>query len=454
MSTSKRTRSEKGKAPAKPSSHVPKPKNPFVNEVAEHRYINLSKRNLISGRFVVFQDLEHLDIARIMHNNSLERFVTIREKVYSPLMPYFYTNISLEGDTLYTRVLGRDIKLNLDQFASILHLSPGGVDVYSNDLQDFGEYPEGESALTASTLLHGDNNPGLVRNEVVSRYTLQSQVLAKIVFNNLLPKSGEFSHARGPVPLIIYCLLRGIKIDVPRLIASHMASEQIRLSGRSLPYGMLITRILKALDFDLSSVEYDNPSPNIDGTLLKRMEAQLRRQAPVPPPIPPPVPPPAPGPSSSSSAPIAPSDLESLISSAVRSQIEAHQAWIEQRDTAFRAEMDARYQGLRTDMTYFADSMRYMDSQLEGLYTKFNMAPPDPTTISRPLPSRGPPFPARAPSSTVPPRPRVDADDSEGADSSSSSKSDADGDQTMVAAESSSEDDDDEDDDGGAGSAE
>jgi len=215
---------------------------------------------------------------------------------------------------------------------------------------------------------------------------------------------------------------------------------------------MLITRILKTLGFDLSSVESDDPQADIDGTLLKRMEAQLRRHAPVQPPIPPP----APGPSSSSSAPTLPPDFQSLISSEVRSQFEAHQAWIEQRDTAFRAEMDARYQGIRTDMTYFADSMRYMDSQFEALFTKFSMLPPDPTTISRPLPSRGPPFPARDPSSIVPPRPRVDAVDSEEADSSSSSssESDADGDQKMAAAESSSEDDDDEEDDGGAGGAE
>ena len=353
--------------------------------------------------------------------------------------------------------------------------------MYTFDLLDF-EFPEGESSLTASTLIHGDNNPGLVRNEVVSRYTLTSQILAKIIFFNIVPKSGEYSHARGPVPLIIYCLLRGIRINFPRLIASHMASDQIRLSGRTLPYGMVITHILKALDFDLSSIDSDEPTVDIDGSLLKRMEAQLRRHALEQPPAPPAVPgSSAPGSSSapgtsSASAPVLPS-----ISSEVRSQFEAHQSWIEQREAAFRAEMDARFQqeaafrtemdarfkqeaasreelnsqirGIRNDMSYFADSMRFMDTQFEALFTKFDMFTPDPTTIARPLPSTGPPFPTRAPSSVPPPRPKVlGVDPEEAASSSSSSEEDDDGDKTMAegtTVESSSEDDEDDDDDEG-----
>ena len=482
---SKRTRTEKGKALAKPTSSTPKPKKLFINETAENRFIHLSKRNINSGRFVVIQDFEHLDIPRILHNNSLDEFLTIREQVYTPLVPYFYTNFSFDGNRISTRVLGRDINISISQFADILHLPTGGADVYTFDLLDF-EFPEGESSLTASTLIHGDDNPSLVRNEVVSRYTLTSQILAKIIFFNIVPKSGEYSHARGPVPLIIYCLLRGIRINFPRLIASHMASDQIRLSGRTLPYGMVITHILKALDFDLSSIDSDEPTVDIDGSLLKRMEAQLRRHALEQPPAPPAVPgSSAPGSSSapgtsSASAPVLPS-----ISSEVRSQFEAHQSWIEQREAAFRAEMDARFQqeaafrtemdarfqqeaasreetnsqirGIRNDMSYFADSMRFMDTQFEALFTKFDMFPPDPTTIARPIPSTGPPFPTRAPSSVPPPRPKVLGVDPEevapSSSSSSSSEEDDDGDKKMDAKKSSSsseyeeEEEDDEDDD-------
>jgi len=126
MSTSKRSKTDKGKSVAHTSSYTPKPKRPFFDNLAENRFITLSKRSIISGRFVVLQDFEHLGIPHIVQNNSLSEFLTIREPVYTSLMPYFYANISFEGDQIRSRVLGRDIDIGLRQFADILHLSTDG----------------------------------------------------------------------------------------------------------------------------------------------------------------------------------------------------------------------------------------------------------------------------------------------------------------------------------------
>jgi len=71
------------------SSYTPKPKRPFINDLAENRYIQLSKRSVISGRCAILQDFEHLDIPRILRNNSLEEFMAIREPVYTSLVPFF-----------------------------------------------------------------------------------------------------------------------------------------------------------------------------------------------------------------------------------------------------------------------------------------------------------------------------------------------------------------------------
>ena len=459
---SKRSRSEKGKSIVPSSSTTPTPKRPFVNDLAENRFIQLSKKSVISGRCVILKDFEHLGIPRILKRNSLHHFMTIREPVYTSLVHYFYANYAFEGDRVRSRVLGRDIDIPIARFADLLHLSSGGVDVYTFDLHDF-EYPDGESALTASTLIHGDDNPGLVRNEEVNKFTLTSQVLAKFIFYNILPKSGEYSNARGSVPLIIYCLLKGIKIDFPHLIATHMASDHIRMSSRHLPYGMLITHLLQRLGFDLSSETPCQPAINLDSVLLKRMQAQMRRHAQEHPPAPPadiPGSSSAPGSSSvpgisSASVPSLSPEFQSFISSEIRSQIQEHQSWIEQRDAAFRtdleqrdaalrAEMDSRFQGFRNDMTYFANAMRFVDSQFETLFAKFDMLSPDPTTISRPLPSSGPPFPIRDPTAAPPPQPGVAGIDPEEGGLPSSSDDD-DGDETMAegdAEESSSEEDD------------
>ena len=65
--------------------------------------------------------------------------------------------------------------------------------------------------------------------------------------------------------------------------------------------------------------------------------------------------------------------------------------------------MTAYYKGLRNDMGYFADFIRYMDSHLGALFVRHEVRAPDPTTHARPLPATGPPFPVRAPAPPAPP---------------------------------------------------
>jgi len=111
--------------------------------------------------------------------------------------------------------------------------------------------------------------------------------------------------------------------------------------------------------------------------------------------------------------------------------------------------MDSRFQGLRNDMSYFADSMRFMDSQFSALFVKYNMLGPDPTPFARPLPPSGPPFPPRAPSASSAPQPSVAAIDPE-EEASDDDDEDDDGDEEMAAGEkdeSSEEEDSSEEDD-------
>ena len=130
-----------------------------------------------------------------MNTSSLEYLVTIKEHVHPEVVHYFNSNLTFQNNHIGSRVLGKDIDISLEKFAHLLYLSCESVDIYNIDLHDF-EYSDGESAPTASLLLHDDNNPTLVRNEEVKYYTLTAQVLTKIVFYNLLPKSGKYSHAR------------------------------------------------------------------------------------------------------------------------------------------------------------------------------------------------------------------------------------------------------------------
>ena len=116
---SKRSRSEKGKTPKSSST-------PFVSQNESYRYAQISSKNVISGRTVVLSDFEHLNLANFLGSSSLENFVTIKEPVYPELVRYFYSNLSFEQNHIKSRVMGRDINISLQKFASHLHLSCEG----------------------------------------------------------------------------------------------------------------------------------------------------------------------------------------------------------------------------------------------------------------------------------------------------------------------------------------
>ena len=151
------------------------------------------------------------------------------------------------------------------------------VDNFNQNFYDF-KYPDGETALTASFLPHDDDNPALVRNKQAKYYTLSAQVLAQIVFN-ILPKLGEYSHAKGYAPLLIYWLLKGIRATFPFLIIDFMLFEHLLIPNRNLPFGMILICLFKHLKIDLFGEIALAPSIYINNTLLKRMQASSRVHA-------------------------------------------------------------------------------------------------------------------------------------------------------------------------------
>ena len=113
--------------------------------------------------------------------------------MYPDLVCVIYSNLSFRENIIHSHVKIFHIDISLEGFARILHLSCKGADIFNHDFDDF-EFLSGKSALISSRLLHDDDNLGLVKNEEVKYYILTAQVLAKIVFFNLLPKSDEYSH--------------------------------------------------------------------------------------------------------------------------------------------------------------------------------------------------------------------------------------------------------------------
>ena len=105
--------------------------------------------------------------------------------------------------------------------------------------------------------------------------SLISQVLAMIIFYDILSKSGEYSHARDCAPLLIYCLLKGIRVNIPKIHIDFMTSKNLLILSGNIPYGMMIIHLLNYFKIDLSKETPFVPTINIDRTLLKSMQEGL-----------------------------------------------------------------------------------------------------------------------------------------------------------------------------------
>jgi len=118
-----------------------------------------------------------------------------------------------------------------------------------------------------------------MKKEEVKYYTLTAQVLANIVFCNLLPKLDKYSHAMSCTSLLIYCFLQGIRVNIPKLIINFMLSEHLVTPSRNLPCEMIITHLLKYFKINVSGEKAFDPSVEIDRTLLKKIQASTHAHA-------------------------------------------------------------------------------------------------------------------------------------------------------------------------------
>ena len=187
MST-ERPMTEKSNKSKRLKSSRPKPLSMFVIENAKFKHSVISKKHVIFCNSVVLASFDHLNLANSLRSSSLEYFVTIKEQVYPEFIKVFYSNLEFWYPYIQSRVKDVNINLSIENFTHIFGLSCEGVDIFNLDLHDF-EYLDSETALTASRLLHYNDNSALVRNEEVKYYILLAQILAKIVFNNFLPIS-------------------------------------------------------------------------------------------------------------------------------------------------------------------------------------------------------------------------------------------------------------------------
>jgi hypothetical protein len=354
--------------PPSSSNPNPAPLPTFVNSSAQDFYHNFySKKNIIRGRRVVFNDFADHRIEFLLDKFKLVDLLSLHLPSYPKLMQYFFANLHIEGKFLCSRVHGIDIKMSVKDFADFIGIPATGLKILPDSLRSF-DFPEGHSIESLSECLHGTPVQDMY-NEDIHLYTLPAQILAKIIFHNLVPKTGEFDRARGCVPILIYCFLQGIPVNIPRLILDQIIASNLATSPKGLPFGMLFTRLFTHWGIPFAGQESLKPPSPLGYSFLQKKRSHRP----------------------SITVEDAPQDAPPVMPSSSSSA----RAYTSDSFSSFVSQYNI-------DLSRMAASARYQQATLNNLCQFHQIELPSVTAECNPLPYQGPPFLPWSPPSSVP----------------------------------------------------
>jgi len=158
-----------------------------------------------------------------------------------------------------------------------------------------------------------------------------------------------------------------------------MLSEYLLIPNRHLSFGMLITRLLKQLKFDLSVERSIAPSIDINNTLLKRMHVGEHALIPQLPPI---IPFFVPESSSASVDPYV----------ALSAQFLEHSLKISSQLEKISTRQEEIQQGYQNDLAYAFSFIQYLETCVDESFSRHAWPAPLLSGYAQPLPAMGPLF--------------------------------------------------------------
>ena len=132
-----------------------------------------------------------------------------------------------------------------------------------------------------------------------------------------------------------------------------MASDHLLIPNRHLPFGMLITCLLKQLKLDLSTEQSFELSVDINSTFLKKMHARERVPAPQPPLI----------------IPVVASGSSFVFSSSFDPYL-ALSVQLREHNLSMSAHFQRLEQRVDNDLQYICASIRYLQTCVDDTYSR------------------------------------------------------------------------------------
>lgn len=244
----------------------------FWSAEQKGKFLAFMNRPIVTGRVINLEQMEnsHCAVSTYFEAQELSPFFQLCGlKVYEEPVRMFYANLRVSKDSgeLETLVLGKQIILNDVLFEQIFETNFSGVIPFMT-----GCWPDDfEVTLDEAKIFVAESESDL-SDFGPSTICFENRILAHIIASTLLPRKGSLSNITNRDVFVLYCLLKKYKINWVEWIRTYMI-ESAAESGThaSLPYGLIISRILIGLDIDL----FDYKSLEVSATYNIRTFATM-----------------------------------------------------------------------------------------------------------------------------------------------------------------------------------
>ncbi|KAG5595789.1 hypothetical protein H5410_037021 [Solanum commersonii] len=220
----------------------------------KRRFMSFSKHPIVPGRVVNLEQLEasHCAVSTFFRAQKLSLLLHLCGlEFYEELVRLFYANLRVSADSgeWETLVLGNRIVLNDSLFKDVF-----GSD-FSGDIPFMhgNLWPKNfENSLESAKLFVSETGANITNFGPLS-LAFENHILAHIVATTLIPRKGSLSNISNRDVYVVYCMLKKLRINWALWFREYMVeSLEDTNSSSSMPYGLLISRIIVDSLVDLS----------------------------------------------------------------------------------------------------------------------------------------------------------------------------------------------------------
>ncbi|KAG5608959.1 hypothetical protein H5410_020240 [Solanum commersonii] len=256
FSSKKRTSSVKNKkARSDPLiSFEPEDMHNFWGVEQKRKFEAFKKRPIVPGQVINLELLEdsHCPVISLFRNQKLSLLLRLcGHELYEEPIRLFYANLRVSEDSgdLETLVLGNGIVINDSMFKDVF-----GSEFFDDVPYMNGVWPENfEVSFEAAKVAVAEPNTDLSNFGPLS-LCFENRIIAHIVATTLVPRKGSFSNISTRDVFILYCLVKKYRISWAAWIREYMLeSVEDSNPSASLPYGLLVSRIIVNSLVDLSN---------------------------------------------------------------------------------------------------------------------------------------------------------------------------------------------------------